>query len=76
MIDSDNFGYVEIKGSSKRLNLYDVKEIFSVGTVDALVTCATLTDGAKKYINNLGAFYAENVSLEDVMNYDILQERL
>lgn len=69
-----NGGYIEIKGTQKRLGLTDVRGIFKSGSRDALVTCGSFTDGAKKYMRRNDKVYVENVPLDLVMDYDMPQE--
>jgi hypothetical protein len=67
-------GYIEIKGTQKRLGLTDVRGIFKSGSRDALVTCGSFTPGAKKYMQQNNKTYVENVPLDEVMDYDMSQE--
>jgi hypothetical protein len=71
---SEKARFVEIKGTQKRIGLFEARKIARRGTRDGLITCAPISAKAKAFFDDLDIYYVENVSLQDVLDYDILSE--
>jgi hypothetical protein len=68
-------GFVEAKGTQHTLTLAQAEKIVAGESRDAIIHLGPIAKKAKDFLEEAEVCYVENVSLDDVMNYDILAER-